>query len=336
MTLLMAGLWEWRMRSLQLRPGDVGDSNSGWAEQRRRIDHEDVKVAIVGDSRIFFGTDLSRFQALTGVRPVQLALVGTNGLPVLEDLAADPKFKGLVLVGMADPSYFREDVGFMKQALATGRWESPSSRASFQLHKEMSHHLALMDQEYRLSLLVFRLDPGLRPKTEGPYDDVWKISRTFDDRQTYMWERILTDKRLRDHARFAWHGFKGDVASDKTIATVQARTRAALAKIRARGGDVIFVRPPDAIQLRVNEEHRIPKAKGWTALLAAVHAKGVHIDDLPQAQGLIVPEWSHLTRACATVFTDAYVRRLTVLTGRLTLRPDAPAALSSADCVKTG
>ncbi len=36
----------------------------------------------------------------------------------------------------------------------------------------------------------------------------------------------------------------------------------------------------------------------------------MHIDDLPAAQGLTLPEWSHLNRRCATVFTDAYVRRL--------------------------
>jgi hypothetical protein len=68
-------------------------------------------------------------------------------------------------------------------------------------------------------------------------------------------------------------------------------------------------------------------------LLAAVPAKGIHADDLPQAQNLVIPEWSHLSRKCAAVFTDAYVRRLVQLTNRLKLRPDAPPPLSRADCV---
>jgi hypothetical protein len=67
-------------------------------------------------------------------------------------------------------------------------------------------------------------------------------------------------------------------------------------------------------------------------LLAGVPAKGIHADDLPQAQNLVIPEWSHLSRACATVFTDAYVRRLIALTPRLKLRADAPTPLSTADC----
>jgi hypothetical protein len=49
----------------------------------------------------------------------------------------------------------------------------------------------------------------------------------------------------------------------------------------------------------------------------------------------VLPEWSHLSRKCATVFTDAYVRRLTELTPRLKLRAAAPPPLSRADCVPT-
>jgi hypothetical protein len=104
-------------------------------------------------------------------------------------------------------------------------------------------------------------------------------------------------------------------------------------RIRARGGDVIFIRPPSAPQLRINEDPELPKAIGWNALLAGTKAKGIHADDLPQAQNLVIPEWSHLSRKCATVFTDVYVRRLVQLTTRLKLRADAPPPLSRADCV---
>ena len=93
---------------------------------------------------------------------------------------------------------------------------------------------------------------------------------------------------------------------------------------RARGGEVVFVRPPSAPELRVNEEAQVPKARGWNHLLSNTKSAGIHVDDLPAAQGLSLPEWSHLNRKCATVFTDAYVRRLAELTPRLKLRADAP------------
>ncbi len=336
LTLVLSGFWEWRIRGLELSPGDLGDGPSHWAEQRRRIDAEAVPVAIVGDSRILFDTNFDRFERLTGLRPVQLALPGTNGLPFLEDLAADPKFKGVLIVGMAELSYFRKEVGLMKAALDHGRWESPADRASFLVHRELARRLALLDDNYRFSNLVARLDPNLRPKVEGPYDDVWKIAQSSDWRRTWLWPRIEHDARLRDHARAAWHGFKRPIVPQALIDSTLARTRAAVAKIRARGGEVVFVRPPDALQLRVNEEKEIPRAKGWDALLVAARAKGVHFDDLPAAQGLAIPEWSHLSRACAVVFTDVYVRALTALTPRIPLRADAPPALSARDCVRPG
>jgi len=333
LTLVMTGLWEWRIRQFQVRPGDLDDSASAWAEQRRRIRTEPVKAAIVGDSRILFDTDLDRFEQLTGVRPVQLALPGTNGRPFLEDLAADPHFKGLAIVGLADTSYFREGVGLMEDALRHGKWESPADRGSFLIHREVRRRLALLDDEYRLSSLVTRQDPNLRPGVQGPYDDVWKISETYEGRQTWIWPRIETDQRLRAHARAAWHEFKRPKATPKIIRMTQEKTAAAVAKIRARGGDVVFVRPPSAPEFRVNEEASIPRAKGFDALLVAANAKGVHFDDLPAAQNLVLPESSHLTRACATVFTDAYVRALTRLTPHLPLKPDAPPPLTRLDCV---
>ena len=93
------------------------------------------------------------------------------------------------------------------------------------------------------------------------------------------------------------------------------------------------MRPPSAPELRVNEEAQLPKTKGWDALLANTRSVGVHADDLAQAQDLTLPEWSHLNRKCARVFTDAYVRALAERTPRLKLRPDAPPPLTRADCV---
>ena len=111
----------------------------------------------------------------------------------------------------------------------------------------------------------------------------------------------------------------------------------AVAAIRARGGEVVFVRPPSAHELRVNEEAALPKVKGWDALLRNTKAVGVHTEDLPASvQNLTLPEWSHLNRACATVFTDAYVRAFSAKTPRLKLRPDAPPPLTRDDCVPKG
>jgi hypothetical protein len=331
---VVIGAWEWQTRRLGLVPGDLRDGPSFWAEQRRRIDHEPVQVAIVGDSRILFDTDLARFEALTGVRPLQLALPGTNGRPFLQNVAADPDFKGVLLVGMADLSYFRDDVGLMAGALDRYTYESPAQRSSFVLHRALSRVFGFMDENYRLSLLLQRLDPGLRVGARSPYQTPWKFSTVGEDRQAFLWSRIETDPYLNGHARWFWQAMSRQVpVPDETVANTQRITREAVAQIRARGGDVIFLRPPSAGERRVAEEKLLGRARGWDALLRAADARGLHAFDDPVTANLYLPEVSHLSRACATVYTDAYVRALAKLSLRVRLRADAPRALTPADCV---
>ena len=330
---LMLGAWEWHARaSLGLRAGDLDDSPQSWAEQRRIA--STAPVAIVGDSRILFDTDLDRFEQLTGVRPVQASIVGTNGRTLLEEMANEQRFNGLLIVGLAELSYFRPagiGVGapYLHDRDKNGL---PSQVSGLIIDRWLQRRLAFLDSEYRLSRQVKQFDRGIRKGAKSPYEDVWKLSETFDGRQYFMWDRIESDAYLRDHARHAWDVFKGPPLPPPIAAKVVERSAEAVRRIRARGGDVLFVRPPSSPELRIIEDKRLPRAQGWDMLIAGAKAKGIHADDLPQAQQLILPEWSHLTRACATVFTDAYVRRLTELTPRLQLRADAPPPLASGDC----
>ena len=67
LVILFTCLWEWRMRTLELIPGDLGANYDVWAELRRQVDERDVPVVIIGDSRILFDTDLDRAAQLIGV-----------------------------------------------------------------------------------------------------------------------------------------------------------------------------------------------------------------------------------------------------------------------------
>ena len=322
------------MRTLGLQAGDLDDGPSFWAEQRRRVDAGDVAIAILGDSRILYDTDLGRFERLTGVRPVQLAIGGSNALPFLENLADAPRFTGLAIVGIADRSYFRAGAGLGGPALERYRFESPAVRISFLFHRALSRVLAFLDDNYRLNRLVRQLDEGWRAGVLFPIPErLWKLGTVGDDRQTFMWARVESDVRWQEHKRAIWMRPFPPVAPAAVLSTAE-RTRAAVAKIRARGGEVVFVRPPSAPQLRVYEDQVVSRAQGWDVLLERADVRGVHFDDETAMQGLVLPEYSHLSRACATVFTDAYVRALARLTPRLSLSANAPPPLSPADCVR--
>jgi hypothetical protein len=334
--VILTSLWEWKMRTLELIPGDLGKNTDRWAALRRQVDKRNVPVVILGDSRILYDSDLDRATQLIGVRPLQLAIPGASGLPILKDLADDPHFKGLVIVGMCETQYFDLTGSRAQTAIELSRWESPSKLGSFLIQRVLSHGLAMLDDDYRLSTLVFRLDSHWRPGVSGPSNVVWKPQETGPGGQVWLWRRIEHDRRLSEHMRNNWllQYFPSEPLDNQTISTISVGTKTAVDKIRARGGDVVFVRPPSAPDLRAIEDRHISRARGWDVILTSAHSNGVHIDDLPAAQNLTIPESSHLSRACATVFTDAYLRSLVGKTPLLHLQPSAPPALSTRNCVE--
>ena len=112
--------------ALGLHAGDLDNSEVAWVKERVRS--EAAKVAIVGDSRILFDTDLDRFEALTGMRPVQLAIHGTSALTLLEDVATNENFRGLLIVGLADTMFFQPFDGYGEYVRRRGDFTSPSGR----------------------------------------------------------------------------------------------------------------------------------------------------------------------------------------------------------------
>ena len=131
----VAGL-EVNARRLDLHPGDLDNSEVAWVKERIRSENE--KVAIVGDSRILFDTDLDRFEALTGIRPVQLAIHGTSALTLLEDAASNPNFHGLLIVGLADTMFFQPFDGYGEYVRRRGDFTSPSGKIGIEIdHMQM-------------------------------------------------------------------------------------------------------------------------------------------------------------------------------------------------------
>jgi hypothetical protein len=306
--------WEWRMRSLGLHTGDLDDSKWHWAVERRRLESGDHDgTVIIGSSRILFDTDLDVWEELTGRRPLQLALVGTNPRPVLIRLAEETEFNGLVVVGVTPDLYFLDRFSYIPQyegVLDFWQRESPSERVGHQIGLFLSHHLAFLDEAYRLAPLIERIDIPDRPGLRRPYLDVWKLAETTADRQHRMWPRLETDVRLRDHARLVWGPFDGSGPPPESVTRAIEESRQAVKTIRARGGDVVFIRAPSAGLYYESENMGAPRAKTWDKLLAETDAFGIHFEDYPEMQNLEVPEWSHLSRESATRFTRAYVGAL--------------------------
>ena len=175
--------WEWNARTqLGLRAGDIDDSPQAWAEQRR------ARRCRAGDDRRRQPHPLRhRPRPLPAAdrRPAGADSPSSEPTPARcsRTIANDPNFHGLLILGMADTAIsgppasasaatLSQELREKRQAVAADRPVArPFPPAASRIHGR------------RLSAepsLPKRLDHGCRKGADSPYDDVWKISETFD------------------------------------------------------------------------------------------------------------------------------------------------------------
>lgn len=319
MMLLMLGAWEWHWRSFGVEPG-IADGDALWAAQRRRIDNGegDGATVLIGSSRMLFDLQLPVWQKLSGQRPIQLALVGTSPMFALEDLADDPDFRnGRLLVGVAPDLFFSGHGEHGRVLLQYMRKQSPSQRIGQWLSMNLVEpYLAFDDSDYALPKILERQDwwpvrPGMHP-----HKAVRKLMVvTAPDRASHIWDKLEKDPAYAALAQSIWAqnfspapGMPKPEELHKTADEQIARAAKAVAKLRQRHVEVIFVRTPSAGQYLAFEDKVFPRAKTWDVLLARTGAPGVHFQDHPELQGFWLPEWSHLAAGDAVRFTDALFR----------------------------
>jgi hypothetical protein len=92
---------------------------------------------------------------------------------------------------------------------------------------------------------------------------------------------------------------------------------AAIDKIRARGGKIVFVRFPNSGGLKELEDKLMPRERSWDPLLQMTHAPGIYYSDIPELSGFNCPEWSHLTAGDSVEFSRRLVPHLRKALGML-------------------
>ena len=331
LVLMLAG-WEEYWRAYGVRPG-INNTYGLWAIQRRRIDAgEGDATVLLGSSRLFFDVQLPVWEGLDGRRPIQLSFEGTSPLKATEDLAADPKFTGRLLIGIA-PDLFFSGFEFRAGAIRYTRNESPSQRIGQWLSMHLIEpYLAFDDPDYALQTVLARQPWPQRPGLPE-HIRVRKLSKNEADRNTRLWSKVETDPEYRALARRIWlQNFDpspDDPSPAEALKTEKEqieRMVKAVAQLRARGVKVLFVRLPSSGPFLAFENRSYPRARSWNGLLAATGAPGLYFEDYPELEGYTLPEWSHVAPSQADRFTAA----LYGVIRRDFWRPDAAVASGQA------
>lgn len=306
--------WEYNARAIWgYETGYYIDGPGLWAQERRKIDRGEGQVVIIGASRIFFDLDLDTYEDMTGTRPIMLARVGSNPRPFLTDLAGDEDFKGLLIFGLTPGSFFRENFGLYGDTPKYYEDESPSQWMGQQISMLIEPHLAFYDSDtWPLFALIEHSGMENREGIQPPGNPVWQLSYSDKDRNTKMFWKTESVDYYQHYNQMTWRMFmEGEDARggpppfdyDAYMVSVIGD----IEKIRSRGGDVVFVRPPSTGDYRPRELKYQPRAEYWDRLLVDTNSVGVHFEDHPELQGFRNPEWSHLHSEDAVKFTAALI-----------------------------
>jgi hypothetical protein len=308
--------WESHLRK-QNRGIAYDDGGSLWSNKRKQVyEPIDKATVFIGSSRIKYDLDIPTWQAITGDHAIQLANVGSSPLPLLNDLADDPAFKGKLVIDVTEILFFNlapfvyktptENIDFYKK-------ETPSQKFAFIVNKALESQFQFIDkEEYSLNALLGLAGIPNRKNVYAFPDFPAGFTPVTFDRQCYMTDELVKDPKQIKRVTDVWQMLGKlsseappitDAATDSIITSVSISVN----KIKQRGGKVIFVRTPSSGPFLAMERAGFPREKFWNKLLAGTNCEGIHFEDYPAIAHFECPEFSHLDLQQARTFTKAFI-----------------------------
>lgn len=296
------------------------DGGPLWSDKRAMVyEPSDRTTVFTGSSRIKFDLDIPSWKIETGTKAIQLANVGTSPLPILEELSNDPAFKGRLVVDVTEPLYFSAARQNLKTAIDNIEYyhkRTPSQRFSFEVNHAVESQLVFLNQQgYSLTALLDRLHIPSRPGVFVFPTFPRSFTNVTFDRQNILTSTFMTDTSDQNQVKGIWKFF-GDLARSmppipKGVEdTIFLRSKWAVDKIRARGGDVVFIRTPSSGPMYQGELMGFPREKYWERLLHTTGCKGIYFKDYPAIANFKCPEFSHLSPPDVITYTKELARIL--------------------------
>jgi len=294
-------------------PADFDDDSPLWANTRvKAIEPADKTIVFIGSSRIKFDLDIPTWKSLTAFTPIQLAMVGSCPRPVLENLANDPYFKGKLVIDVTEGLFFSNAPPNQETPNKNIKYfheRTPAQQASFEISKVIENNLAFLDKgnlslNARLDQLELKSRPGVFMMPIFPI----YFDRTTYERQSFMTDEFVADRQQQNQVKSIWDFFAQ--GTKMAPPTKQSEYNAIfksvvtnINKIKARGGSVVFVRTPSSGVYYQGESMKFPRDQFWDRLLKETNCVGLHFKDYPAIANFECPEFSHLKRTDAAIFT---------------------------------
>lgn len=310
--------WELNVRSKGF-DASYDDDPALWSDKRKMVyEPADKATVFIGSSRIKFDLDINTWESITGDHAIQLACVGSNPVPILENLANDENFKGKLVVDVTEGLFFSTSPGNARRPKENMKYfkeHTPAQQASFYINQLLESKLVFLNKEWlSMGAQLNNLDI---PDRKGVYNFKGfpsDFGRVKFNRQEYMTDKMAADTIIQNKVKSIWESFrkasKEPPASGAKLDSILNAVKIAVDKIKARGGQVFFIRTPSSGAYLMGEKMGFPREKYWERILSVTGCPGLHFADYPAIDHFVCPEFSHLSQRDAIVFTKNFIKIL--------------------------
>ncbi|MBA2563665.1 MAG: hypothetical protein H0V14_12310 [Chitinophagaceae bacterium] len=311
--------WELYLRKQGLSV-DYDDGKELWADKRAMIYKPiDKATVFIGSSRNKYDIDIETWESTTGEHAILLAIEGNSPLPVLDDLANDEKFKGKLVVDVTEELFFFSSANNLaepKEHVSYYKERTPAQRFSFLINYLLESQFVFLDK-YNFSLhgMLSKLRiPNRKDVLTRPFEYPLEAGRITFDRQNIMMEKFLVDTNLQNEVKALWvffHNINEELPPiGNRLDSFFTSIKKSCDKIKAKGGQVLFVRTPCSGPELTGSEKAFPRERYWNRLLNYTNCLGVHFADYHAIDHFKFPEYSHLGRPDAITFTKNIIKIL--------------------------
>ena len=310
-------IWElyWRSQGIETT---FPDDKALWATQRGKVDSATKEdVVLFGSSRVLFDFQLNTWKQQTGVFPIQLASAGASPLPSFRDMVEKTSFSGTAIVGVTPGLFFSTTY---PKAMPIDRIQSRVNYFYNRTYAQRLNHFFSIplqksfvflrnDEEdwaddLNLKSLISTIKIGNRTNNTMP--PFYRFSNITLNRNVTMTDKTVKDTALANSIIEVWKFFGSTSPPPEKIATMDYFIEDAQNFI-SRGGNLILVRCPSTIGVRAGENMGLPRDLYWDELVSTLKVKSYHFEDYEQLKKFECPEWSHLSKEDAELFTEELV-----------------------------
>ena len=296
LSIVLLTSWDiyWVRRGFE---GHIADEEGAWVIARESVGP--TSTVLIGTSRIQASVLPGEWARVWGANePVQLAIISSSPTPILEHIALDESFRGLVVMDVTpqvvfDPTLDGEEESYAMIDAARMARVSPAKRIDARIGRQVSRAMAFRHPALSPGRLIVGAIEGTSPQ---PISVPARPDRFLEFDFTKL---DAEDRRQRLYRTLAGK----DAPTSQGVGDVVARLESAATAIGNRGGYVLFVHFPRCGEIRVIEETLYPKAVFWDRLAGVPSTSKIDMEELDEVRRFECHDGSHVDIQDAPVFT---------------------------------